>query len=65
MKCYICGDRRLTDCQKLCLDCQSEEDRYNEPPCLECGAKNAKEAEMMCICSGDKDSCHGTHLWDD
>jgi hypothetical protein len=39
--------------------------RYNEPPCLDCGAKTKEEAEKMCICGGDKDNCHGCHLWPD
>ena len=39
--------------------------RYYEPPCLECGAKTPEEAETLCRCGGDKDSCHGTTLWPD
>ena len=34
---------------------------YENPPCIECGAKTEKEAESMCICAGDKDNCHGQH----
>ncbi len=37
--------------------------RYYDPPCLECGAKTPEEAEKLCRCGGDKDSCHGTTLW--
>lgn len=33
--------------------------------CLECGARTPKEAETKCICSGDKDHCHGAELWPD
>ena len=33
--------------------------------CAECGAKNAEQAESMCICCGDKDHCHGVTLWPD
>lgn len=43
---------------------QNEPD-LTSPPCLECGAMTAKEAETMCICGGDKDSCHGCDLWPD
>ena len=39
--------------------------RWYEPPCLECGAKTPEEAEALCRCGGDKDSCHGTSLWPD
>lgn len=39
-----------------------ERDR-NEPPCIECGAEDIKEAEKLCICNGDKDYCHGQELW--
>ena len=35
-----------------------------KPPCIECGAVTEKQAETMCICSGDKDHCHGCDLWD-
>lgn len=37
----------------------------DSPPCIECGAKTLQEAESICICSGDKDDCHGCHLWPD
>ena len=33
--------------------------------CAECGAKDAAQAATMCICSGDKDDCHGGQLWPD
>jgi hypothetical protein len=39
--------------------------RYEQPPCMECGANDPKEAEAKCICAGDKDDCHGCHLWAD
>ena len=35
------------------------------PPCMECGAMTAKQAETMCRCGGDKDDCHGVRLWPD
>jgi hypothetical protein len=38
---------------------------YDNPPCLDCGAKTKEEAQEMCICNGDKDNCHGCHLWPD
>jgi hypothetical protein len=40
-------------------------DAWKLPPCSECGAKTALEAETMCICAGDKDDCHGTSIWPD
>lgn len=33
--------------------------------CLECGAETPEQSETMCICSGDKDHCHGCELWPD
>lgn len=39
------------------------DERYRHPPCSECGAMTATEAESMCACSGDKDDCHGCSLW--
>ena len=39
------------------------EARYAQPPCLECGAETPEQAETMCNCAGDKDDCHGCHLW--
>ena len=41
----------------------AQEARMKVPPCVECGAKTQAEAEGMCICSGDKDDCHGCELW--
>jgi hypothetical protein len=37
----------------------------SQPPCSECGAMTPEEAETLCICSGDKDHCHGCDLWPD
>lgn len=39
------------------------EDAYSKPPCQECGAMTPEEAETRCKCGGDKDDCHGCHLW--
>lgn len=56
-----------TKAESNCTCCHDEDvdlDTYpGGPPCSECGAKTKKEAETMCICSGDKDSCHGCDLW--
>lgn len=41
------------------------EERFYEPPCMECGAKTPEEAETVCRCGGDKDDCHGCQLWPD
>lgn len=41
------------------------EPHRDKPPCLECGAMTAKEAESLCVCAGDKDDCHGCELWPD
>jgi len=32
-------------------------------PCLECGAEDEYQANEMCLCSGNKDDCHGCDLW--
>lgn len=42
-----------------------EAERRKVPPCVECGAKSLAEAYTKCLCSGDKDSCHGVELWPD
>lgn len=41
------------------------EERFREPPCMECGALTQEEAETKCRCCGDKDDCHGCQLWPD
>jgi hypothetical protein len=38
---------------------------FKREGCVECGAKNKEEAETKCICAGDKDDCHGCHVWTD
>lgn len=53
------------DIGDICLECFEDNDRFGEPPCLECGAVSAKDAETKCVCSGDKDDCHGCSLWPD
>lgn len=37
----------------------------SKPPCQECGAMTPEEAATKCHCGGDKDDCHGCHLWPD
>jgi len=37
--------------------------RYDESPCLQCGAIDEYQAGEICECSSDSDSCHGNHLW--
>jgi septum formation topological specificity factor MinE len=54
---------QLTPWPKQPLD--NGEPDITKPPCLECGAMTAKEAETKCICGGDKDDCHGCELWPD
>ncbi len=50
----------------FCPQCNSEqEERLKKPSCVECGAKTQEEAATLCICSGDKDHCHGCDLWPD
>lgn len=44
---------------------KAHELRRETPPCLECGARTPEEAATKCICSGDKDHCHGCDLWPD
>lgn len=55
--------RRIRD-HKRPDDYKINEPDRNKPPCLECGALTVKEAEIKCICSGDKDHCHGCELWE-
>lgn len=43
----------------------ADDARYDQPPCIECGAMTKKEAETQCRCAGDKDDCHGCQLWPD
>ena len=43
---------------------KNEPDR-SEPPCIECGAKTEEESKSKCVCSGEKDNCHGCELWND
>lgn len=38
-------------------------DMHDKPPCRDCGAMTEYEAFNMCICNGDKDSCHGEIIW--
>ena len=72
--CKICGKQVVMECfdydecdnNKRPVDplvIQPGEPQLNEPPCFECGAMNQNEAENMCVCGGDKDSCHGCDLW--
>lgn len=50
---------------KMAAGIAAADERAKNPPCMECGARTAKEAETMCHCSGDKDDCHGCQLWPD
>lgn len=50
---------------KMAAEIATADERAKHPPCMECGATTAKEAETMCHCSGDKDDCHGCQLWPD
>lgn len=45
------------------MEAERDDLRCKVPPCLECGAVTAKDAETKCKCSGDKDDCHGCGLW--
>ncbi len=61
----------LTEDEMKKAEADSEEmrkifdERRKFPPCLECGAETPEQSETMCICSGDKDHCHGCELWPD
>jgi hypothetical protein len=59
--CYLGEDPG--NCKKFHSYKWLEEDMRTEPPCQECGAMTEEEAEEKCICSGDKDNCHGCELW--
>jgi hypothetical protein len=49
-------------CNRHCKDFEPD---LTKPPCQECGAMTPEESESKCICAGDKDDCHGCHLWPD
>jgi hypothetical protein len=36
-----------------------------KPPCIECRAETREQAATMCLCSSDRDSCHGCDIWSD
>ena len=61
-QCVECGEyynvNESIDQNNLCDYC-----RLKSTPCLECGATNEYSAETLCICSDDKDDCHGCSLW--
>lgn len=67
-KCHNCEhvidglDKRAIAC-KPCAEALHEV--WSNPPCRECGAMTAQEAETKCHCGGDKDDCHGCQLWPD
>lgn len=50
---------------ELAAEIEAENEKYRHPPCQDCGAMTPEEAETKCVCSGDRDSCHGTELWPD
>ena len=74
-KCHECGkvwddqDKRAWTCrecaEKTHAEALADAEAYSKPPCQECGAMTLEEAQERCICSGDKDDCHGTKLWPD
>lgn len=49
----------------FCRACNATGLDYNKPPCRDCGAKTAKEAESKCTCNSERDYCHGCELWED
>jgi len=48
---------------KISAEIEADIEKYKRPPCQECGAMTPEEAETRCNCGGDKDDCHGCHLW--
>jgi len=60
--CHICNPELAAEIEAEIAEAEA---RYREPPCMECGAMTPEEAETRCICGGDKDDCHGCHLWPD
>lgn len=50
---------------ELAKELAAKDERLKYAPCIECGAKDANEAETLCLCAGDKDDCHGCQLWPD
>ncbi len=60
--CADCGDPFNPD-KSIDSEC-CDKCRLLMRPCLECGASDEYQAESKCLCSGDKDSCHGSeHLF--
>lgn len=42
-----------------------EQSKREMKQCRECGAVSVDEAEIKCLCSGDKEHCHGCDIWPD
>lgn len=68
--CVCSGDNACPGCNPneaiaLAREIAANDERRKHAPCIECGAATAKEAETKCLCSGDKDDCHGCQLWPD
>lgn len=55
----------LRELVALKVELARDVERRKVPPCMECGAETPEQAETMCNCGGDKDDCHGCHLWSD
>lgn len=60
----VCG-HSIVGNRNLCGYKGDEFCEHRGEGCCECGAKTSKEAEKKCICSGDKDDCHGCQIWPD
>ncbi len=59
-----CSDRMPLDDEVIKILDEAERIKLS-PPCQECGSMTIQEAEIKCICNGDKDHCHGCDLWTD
>lgn len=60
-----CPGCNESEAAKLAAEIAEADARYEVPPCLECGATSPEDAQGKCVCSGDKDDCHGCSLWPD
>lgn len=65
--CRRCGEV-VHDVDKrawCCRACAEARHAYEQPPCYQCGAMSAEEAETNCLGAAAGDDCHGNQLWPD
>ena len=60
----VCGHVVVSN-KNLCGLRTNEYCEFRGFGCMECGAKTQSDALTKCNCGGDKDDCHGCHIWPD